>query len=155
MQELKTMQKLNKKAVSGTVATVFLIAVVLVSGTILYNAIVPTIVSLAPEVSCTEQQLNPPVEIQNLCYNPTTGEIETTIKKPITSDTPLISLEFITVVGGKRSDWSCTQNCENCILPTQGNSQKYYFEVTGEGTPETLSTAIDGCVLETNEITLC
>ncbi len=147
------MQKINKKGLSDTVATLLIIflsviAVILVASYV--NKLVKS-PSLSPEMSCFNLQLNTPIIIDNACYNLSTKDAEVTLKRS-SDEMPIESLDFALSSNYSSSNWHCGRECQNCKLLDYGK-KTYYFN--SENKPNLIILKINNCVAESKEIKEC
>jgi len=149
------MQKLNNRAISGLVTTVFIIflsisAIALIGYTINKFARAP---SLSPELSCLEMSTKKPISIENACFNPQTKDIEVTLKRSI-EDIQFNTLDFILLSSNNSSSWSCKSSC-SCIIPDASSKRTYYLNVDSITSNSQIAVKINNCALAQALITNC
>lgn len=137
---------MNKKGVSGVVATLFLILSSIFALSVVGYTVLGYI-DLSPQISCTEAQIQPPVTISSAIYNPDTKEVEVTLQRSLQESVPVNSLEFTILSDSESNEFSCSDSCGNCIVVSPGTSEKYYFSVE-EFVPQRVILGISGCTVE-------
>ena len=146
---------MNKKAVSGIVATVILILL----STALVGVLSLSIINLvqqpvfAPEYSCPILQSKNILTIQDACYNEVTKDIEIVLRRSGDESITINSLEFITNNNTETNTWTCGNSCGTCKLLKVGNTRKYFFEA--DGTEKSLSIRANNCILEKQDMVKC
>jgi hypothetical protein len=146
----------SKTGLSQMVTTLLLVmlgiaAVGVLAGIILKIVNVP---KLAPEFSCLEWQLNPPLSIQQACYNLGTGDMEVSLYRG--DDKYDIERIFFQVQTSDGSHiWQCGENCGECLVLSAGDNEKYYFNASGFGEPKRISLSLFGCTFSERGISAC
>ncbi len=99
--------------------------------------------SLSPSTSCTTLQINPPLSIETITHDETTGLPEITIKRALNS--PLLSSFSLNTLNseGTKATWVCSSQCGDCTLLSEGETKTY---VLGESATEVI-IEVDGCAL--------
>lgn len=109
--------------------TTALIVLVVVSAMALLSLIILKLVNnpkLAPEFSCVEWQINPPLTIQKACYNEKTQDIEILVYR--SGDfTEFQTIEFIVEGTLGTKVWQCGEGCGLCSIQSRESSKTYYF----------------------------
>jgi len=149
------MFNLNKKGLSNLIGIVFLISMSLAGLGIIFNAIaqIPE-QSLSPALECTEFQLNPPLEINEACYNFSSGDIELIIQRSVFDDSQINDLDFLVSLNNRIISLSCGLSCGNdCKILNSGETKKYFLTV--DEIPDEITMQINGCFIESSKISIC
>jgi hypothetical protein len=143
------MHTLNKLAMGNLLSTISIVLLTIIATSLIgvYTNQVLNQASLSPQLSCIEMQSSSLLKIQRACYNVQSKDIEATLKRSI-KDTFLPSLTFTT----DSNSWFCSDSCGNCEILEIGNTKTYFL--ASERT-NSLAVHVDGCVLDSREITDC
>ena len=138
---------MNKKGISGVVATVLLILLSMAAVGIIWAVISQFAKSpqLSPEVSCVNFQYGTTAYIERACYDSTKNEVEITIKRGIASEFDIQSLGFVIYSDKDSASWRCDKNCLDCKIADLGNRKTYYFDVSGLGKPGSAALMANSC----------
>lgn len=104
--------------------------------------------SLSPEFSCLDYQLDSPLEIQQICYNSETNQVELSLTRALNSP----NLESFTILLSEHS-YVCGEQCGSCTIPLAGETKKLYLETEEVSTDATIK--IKECVIKSYLINLC
>lgn len=141
----------NKKAISGVVSSVIIILAGITAIALLSTYIINTI-SLSPQYSCTELQINEPISIKKSCYNRQTNDVELTLSRKL-NDIKINSLGFSLLDGEEESKWLCSETCGNCNIPKAGSTKTYYFSSNVK--PNKIIISADSCALASSDVENC
>lgn len=151
--------KINSKGVSNIVATVILITLAVSAAALLYAPLREFFsgTSLAPAFSCLDWQLNPPLEVQDICLNPESKRIEAQVMqgRDILNN---IQVEFVLREEEKeRARWSCGGSCPRCSF--NQNSEKYFLPAEGitldKARNQSVSLEISNCLFISKSLRNC
>jgi hypothetical protein len=149
------MQTLNKRALSGVIASVLIILVAMAAIVVLGFAIKSLVQApaLSPKLNCLELQTSPPLEISKACYNSQTKEVQITVKRN-TKDISISQLEFLIGSEAQNEKWACGLSCGgNCVILSKGQTKTYFF--SPPEVPTESKVSISNCLIETKPITEC
>ncbi len=119
---MKTIKQ-NKKALSDVVASVLLIILAISSIIIVWQVIKITInkTQLSPDLC-----LNPEIKIIKACYNSETNELEIALERKLPQQ-EINELDFALTLEDQTEIYTCSNNCNNCIILDSG-TKTYYFQ---------------------------
>ncbi len=145
----------NKRGVSEIVPVVLLILISLSLVSIMFVYIMDYAkkpLQLSPQ-NCIDMQSNPPVVIDSACYHKFSSNVEVKLSRGV-DNFVIDSLKLSVNEGDKSSSWSCSKNCNTCIIPDKGTKKFYY--VLSNSKPESLTMTINDCVeITTKKIDEC
>lgn len=154
--------KINKKAISQVIITVFLIMISVTAITILGILVNKTIknAQFSPQVSCLEMQtsLQPVIKIEKVCYNNNSNDAEITIRRNVDDKMQINSLIFILDSNLGRNSFSCGNSCGNCQILNLGSKKTYYLNNLKNNQEQKLTKVtikVDNCIIETKSIVDC
>ncbi|MEK6854696.1 MAG: hypothetical protein AABX73_00565 [Nanoarchaeota archaeon] len=148
------MQSIKRKGMSSIVVIVFLILISMAIVSMLYVSINKLGAQLSPQISCTERQINPHIEIAGVCYNPQNKNVELTLRRDISRES-IDVLNFFISNDLDSSSWICSNSCGNCVILGSGEIKKYYFDFENFRENSRIGFAILDCLIESREILLC
>ena len=141
---------MNKKALSGTVTTVAVMACAIVLGVIVAS---PIKLNLAPELSCTQMQLQSPLTINSACYDADNHEVEISLARAFnTPDIQEISFTLDSITSSAKI-WRCADSCGTCSILNEGETRTYYFDT--QYLSERISLTVGDCTLISRELSPC
>jgi len=148
------MHSLNKRGLSQIIS-VLIIMTVSIIGIGIVGASINNITksNLSPAFSCTQEQINPSVRIQSVCYNELTKTLETNLTRNI-NENFIGELTFSI----NSESWSCGPVCGGtCTILNPGAQKTYHFsdQSTLQTQPKDISIAINGCFTETKKVISC
>ncbi len=151
------MQKIKKKAVGNIIATVSILLLTIVLVSVLsatFNQILAT-PQLAPAMSCLQMQTSFPLQIQNVCFNPTTNNTEVTVKRKL--DTDMIEFDFLITTPTETSTWCVGELCcESCDLQPEGQTKTYFLNQTLDMNQNNkVGIILNDCLIQTKSISAC
>ncbi|HLC31425.1 MAG TPA: hypothetical protein VJK51_02055 [Candidatus Nanoarchaeia archaeon] len=130
-----------------TITTLILVGLVALS---LLAAIVFRVAdspSLAPEFSCVDWQLAPPLTVSKACYNAQTKDIELTLQR--NKERRLTSFTLTT----SSLNYQCDNQCSTCILQSPQTTKTYYLASSSK--PEEFTLFLNNCEIKTQTIEIC
>ncbi len=141
------MQNLNRKGVSGVVASVVLIMLAITAVWIFSVALNKflTSPSLSPQFSCVDLQFAKQVYAESACYNSSSGEVRVVVKRGLDGNYNFETLTFVIDFNGNSDSWRCGEGCINCDMVDLGNRKVYYFDVSDLGVPTGMALMADSC----------
>ena len=145
---------MNKKALSGIVATVAVIACAIVLGVIVASLITsPIKLKFAPELSCAQIQLQSPFTINSACYDADDQEVEISLARAF--NPPNIKEISFTLDGTATSAkiWRCADSCSTCSILNEGETRTYYFDT--QYASERIALAVGDCPIASRELSPC
>ncbi len=145
---------MNKKAISGMVATVSVIAIAIALGVLAGSLIIsPIKLNLGPEISCTQLELQSPLTINSACYDGRTDEVRVSISRPL--DGAEINEFSFTLSSTAVAQYNvqCGDLCGTCTLLHKGETRFYRLPGTADTTQVALSTL--GCTLASHTVVPC
>ena len=148
---MNALKKINNRGISQVVAIAVLILLAIIAISALWVAVKP-IVSLSPELSCTQLQLSEPqvLSIEKACYDSSGGEVVLTLSRSLSSINDK-TLDFsLAFEDGKINKYRCGEGCEGSSVLNRGETKKYFFAV--DETPMQASISVNSCSLETSDI---
>ena len=155
---VKELKIIGKKGLSDVLANVMMIMLAIVAVGII-GASVKQIVSspsFSPQFSCLDMQASRHIYVDSACYNATSGEITSAVKRTLSDRFDIKELRFVIDFEGKDSaSWKCGAGCTNCNVLQLGNRRIYYFDVKDLGKPTTINLLADGCDAGKEEIKAC
>jgi hypothetical protein len=144
---------MNKKAASNIVISVLLIVICIAAIVMISNLVYKTVsVQMSPQYSCLESQISKPIEIDRVCYNLSSQQVQVVLQRKINSEIP--SLYFVINSNSQTSKWCCSSECTNCLILEQGETKTYYFDVDASSNSN-IAVLIDSCLIDSRQITDC
>lgn len=142
---------MNKKAISDIVANILIILIGIMAVSILWISVESTIQKpfLSPQNNCFQENFNPPISIEKVCFNEITKDIELTIKL---STTNISELNFILDSSGKSKEWQCSNSCGDCTLPEPYSTKTYYFQNDNTNLKDKIFLIANSCLISKAEI---
>lgn len=143
---------INKKGLVDVVSTVLIILLSFVSVALLFLVVKEFISqpAFSPE-NCVNTGIRPGIEIQRVCYNPSSDETEVTLKRDVDSSN-ISSLGFKFSNSGNYTNFVCGKGCGKCFILNAGETNKYYFSLKGS---DSFTLSVNGCVIEKKGIGNC
>ena len=149
----------GKKGISNIVVAVLTILIVVVA-VFLIGIIVSKVVQphLSPAFSCYEWQLDAPLNIESICYNNESQDIEATVfRKQESSEIRSFTLK----ISGENKNmlWNCGETCGGCSILETNKRRTYYFKFEDINTEKIQNLNAElyfsNCKLSINKISLC
>lgn len=145
---------INKRGISGIVATVSVIAIAIVLGTLAGSLILsPIKLKLGPEISCTQLELQSPLAINSACYDAQSHEVRVSLSRPL-NGAEITEFGF-TLSSATTTQYNvqCGDLCSTCRLLQKGETQSYRLPATADTTQVALS--VEGCTLASHTVVPC
>lgn len=144
------MSSLKRRGLSSAVTMVISIALGLALAISLSTIITKPAVTLAPKVACTQYAIESPLSITSACYRGSTGKVELTIDKPLTTQ-KIADLKFSFLTDAGEVIARCNSGC-GCTVPDNGQTKKYQFSLDK---PESLTLSVDSCPIANIQLPDC
>jgi len=141
----------TKKAYSGIIVTVLLILIVLAFISLLFLYLKETIKPLESPINCIGYKLEDLLEINSLCLNKETGELEIEIERGINSN--IKSFSLIIYNATEKAEYSCNADCPACDLLNKGETKRYFLKTINS--PQFVEVFADNCFIEKRIIIFC
>ena len=145
----------QKKSLSTVVATILIVAISIVAIGTIYLVINNLIygVAYSPEFSCKDIKITPPISIRSACYNPSTNEIEVSLKRNL-NELKIYALEFLINSDEESSRYKCGDYGCTCTILNAGETKSYLFKTT-QITNGKVSIIVNDCLIEEKIIDTC
>jgi flagellin-like protein len=145
---------INKRGISGIVATVSVIAIAIVLGTLAgYLILSPIKLKLGPEISCTQLELQSPFTINSACYDAQNSEIKVSLSRPLTGAEVTEFGFSLSSATEAQYNVQCGNICDSCTLLQKGETKFYRLPADSDTTQLVLS--VQGCTLVSRSIAPC
>lgn len=120
--------RINTKAQSNVVATVIIVALSIVLVGILFYSINNLATPALSPVACTEENLDPSVELTSVCLDQDKSQIQITLDRKITSS-DISTIDFNFKSDNTNGKWRCFAGCGDCDVLGSGEKRTYYLNL--------------------------
>jgi hypothetical protein len=148
-------RKKSKKSLSEIITLIILILVSMVAMIVIYQFINKEATSLSPENSCAEFSINKILELNKVCYNENTGDIEAEISR-YDSNINIDKIGFMLDSNSETKKWECClDNCDNCQILNPGETKTYYMSLNEFNPNSKLLIYSSSCLISEKKIEEC